>query len=74
LDQGILNKTLGEAAECRRHGIPITTFMIAKDPWLVRFVEDLTRINKGRAFYAGIDGLEGAVFVDFVTNRKRKTR
>jgi len=74
LDPKILNKTLTEAAECRRHKIPITTFMIARDPWLVRFVEDLTRINKGRAFYASLDRLEQTVFVDFVSNRRRKVR
>lgn len=74
LDPKIRAKTLGEAAECRRHGIPITTFMIARDPWLVRFVEELTRINKGRAFFAGLDQLEQMVFADFLTGRRKKVR
>ena len=74
LDPKIRAKTLGEAAECRRHNIPITTFMIAQDSWLVRFVEDLTRINKGRAFFAGLDQLEQMVFADFLSGRKRKVR
>lgn len=73
-DPKIINKTLNEAAECKRHGIPITTFMIAQDPWLVKFVEDLTEINKGRAFYASLDRLEQTVFVDFMQNRRRKVR
>lgn len=73
-DPRIINKTLNEAAECKRHGIPITTFMIAQDPWLVKFVEDLTAINKGRAFYASLDRLEQTVFVDFMNNRRRKMR
>ena len=73
-DPRIINKTLNEAAECKRHGIPITTFMIAQDPWLVRFVEDLTEINKGRAFYASLDKLEQTVFVDFMQNRRKKMR
>ncbi len=73
-DPRIINKTLNEAAECKRHGIPITTFMIAQDPWLVKFVEDLTEINKGRAFYASLDRLEQTVFVDFMQNRRRKVR
>ncbi len=72
LDRKIVNKTLDEAAECRRYGIPITTFMIAKDPHLVRFVERLTETNNGRAFFSSIDHLEQTVFVDFVRNRRRR--
>jgi uncharacterized protein with von Willebrand factor type A (vWA) domain len=74
LDRKIVAKTLDEAAECRRHGIPITTFMVAKDPLLVRFVETLTRVNQGRAFYSSLDRLEQTVFVDFIRNRQRKVR
>lgn len=71
LDRRIVAKTLDEAAECRRHGIGITTFMLARDPLLVRFVEDLSRINQGRAYFASADRLEQTVFVDFLRNRQR---
>ena len=74
LDRKIVNKTLDEAAECRRHGIPVTTFMLASEPMLVRFVEELTRVNHGRAFYASCDQLEEIVFVDFLRNRQRRVR
>ncbi len=74
LDRKIVNKTLDEAAECRRYGVPITTFMLASDPLLIRFVEDLTRVNRGRAYYASLDQLEQTVFVDYMTNRRRKVR
>jgi len=74
LDRKIVAKTLDEAAECRRHGIPITTFMLAREPMLVRFVEDMTRVNKGRAYFASLDRLEQTVFVDFLANRRRKVR
>ena len=74
LDRKIVAKTLDEAAECRRYGIPITTFMLAREPLLVRFVEDLTRVNRGRAFFASCDRLEQVVFVDFIRNRQRKVR
>jgi uncharacterized protein with von Willebrand factor type A (vWA) domain len=74
LDRKIVNTTLDEAAECRRYGIPITTFMLAREPLLVEFVENLTRINKGRAFFASCDRVEQAVFVDFIRNRERKER
>ncbi|MEM7262737.1 MAG: VWA domain-containing protein [Planctomycetota bacterium] len=74
LDRKIVNKTLDEAAECRRYGIPITTFMIAQDSMLVRFVERLTETNQGRAFFSSVDNLEQTVFVDFVRNRRRRMR
>ncbi|HVR74802.1 MAG TPA: VWA domain-containing protein [Planctomycetota bacterium] len=74
LDPTIVKKTLDEAAECRRHRIPITTFMLARDVLLVRFVENLTRVNRGRAFFSSLDRLEQTVFVDFLRNRQRRVR
>ena len=74
LDRKIVNKTLDEAAECRRYGIPITTFMIASDPLLVQFVENLTETNHGRAFFASLGDLEGMVFKDYMQNRQRRVR
>ena len=72
LDPHIVRMTIREAVLCRRERIPITTFMIAEDPVLRRFVEDLTRVNKGQAYFASPDDLGGAVFVDFLRNRRRK--
>lgn len=74
LDRKIVAKTLDEAAECRRHRIPITTFMLARDALLVRFVESLTRVNQGRAFFSSLDRLEQTVFVDFLRNRQKHVR
>lgn len=74
LDRKIINKTLDEAAECRRHQIHITTFMLAQDPLLVQFVERLTEVNKGRAYFSALDNLEQSVLVDFMQNRQRKFR
>jgi uncharacterized protein with von Willebrand factor type A (vWA) domain len=74
LDERIVNRTLDEAVLCRRRGIPITTFMVARDPLLVQFVDDLTRMNHGRAYYTGLDQLGGYVFQDFVRNRRRRVR
>ncbi|MFQ5653924.1 MAG: VWA domain-containing protein [Planctomycetota bacterium] len=73
-DRRILSPTLAEAAECRRHGIPITTFMLAREPLLVGFVEELTRLNHGRAYFSSVHHLEQTVFVDFIRNRKRRVR
>lgn len=74
LDPKIVNRTLDEAAACRRRGIPITTFMVAQDPALIEFVERLTEINHGRAYFTGLDRLGGYVFADFVRNRRRRVR
>lgn len=71
LDTKILNKTLDEADICRREGIAITTFMIARDPVLQDFVRDLTKINNGRAYYSSLSNLGEFIFEDYITNRKK---
>lgn len=73
LDRIIINRTLNQAGKFRRLGIPITTFMIAKDPYLVQFVELFTETNGGKAFYSGLQGLGDFVFKDY-TRAKRKHR
>ena len=74
LDRKIINKVLDEAAICRREGITITTFMIARDPYLQDFVRQLTEVNHGRAYYAGLDELGGFLFEDYVRNRRKRVR
>ncbi|MEX2588898.1 MAG: VWA domain-containing protein [Chitinophagales bacterium] len=71
LDQKILNKTYNLARQCRRLKIPITTFMIASDPYLKEFVRTFTEINKGKAFYSGLRGLADLVFEDFERNKRK---
>ena len=72
LDPKILNKTLHLASRCRKLGIDITTFMIASDPYLQKFVQDFTEVNKGKAFYANLDNLGDFIFEDYERNRKRR--
>lgn len=74
LDKKIMNKTFTLAAQCRRLKIPITTFMIARDNWLVEFVQEFTKINQGKAFYTQLEGLGEYIFEDYIQNRKRKMR
>lgn len=74
LDKKILNKTLNLAAQARRLKIPITTFMIARDSWLVQFVQEFTQVNNGRAFYTSLEGLGEYIFEDFERNRRKKLR
>lgn len=72
LDPKIVNRTLDEAIACRREKITISTFMVTEDPYLVGFVEKMTEMNKGRAYYSSLDNLGEYIFVDYVRNRKRK--
>lgn len=44
----IINKTLDEAVACRREKIKITTFMIAQDEYLIRFIQEFTAANGGK--------------------------
>ncbi len=71
LDRKIVNKVLDEAVICRREGITITTFMIARDPYLQGFVRQLTDANHGRAYYADLDNLGEFLFEDYVRNRRK---
>jgi Ca-activated chloride channel family protein len=72
LDPKIINKTLDEAEACRREKITISTFMVAQDPYLINFVEELTKANHGRAYYSGLNDLGQFVFVDYVRNRRKR--
>lgn len=72
LDQTIVEKCYTMAAQARKMHIPITTFMIAQDPYLQSFVEEFTKSNKGKAFYTGLKGLGEMIFHDYETNRKKR--
>ncbi|HLF32922.1 MAG TPA: VWA domain-containing protein [Cyclobacteriaceae bacterium] len=69
LDRKIVKKTLGIATQCRKINIPVTTFMIASDPYLKQFVQEFTKANNGRAYYSNLKGLGHLVFQDFSRNR-----
>lgn len=72
LDPIIVNRCFNLAREARKAGISITTFMIASDPYLQKFVENFTEANKGRSVYTGIEGLGEWIFNDYERNRKSK--
>ena len=71
LDSKILNKTLNLAIQCRKLSIPVTTFMIATDPYLKEFVKEFTKANNGNAYYSGLQGLGNLVFEDYKRNRRK---
>jgi Ca-activated chloride channel homolog len=72
LDRTIVNRTINLAIKCRKLGIPITTFMIARDPLLMQFVDEFTSSNNGKAFYSNVEGLSDFIFSDYRNNKHRK--
>ena len=74
LDQHIVKKCYIMAQQARKLHIPITTFMIAQDPYLMQFVREFTRANQGKAFYTGLKGLGEMIFEDYESNRKKRIK
>jgi len=74
LDDYIVNKCYNMAKQARKLHIPITTFMIARDPYLMQFVEEFTKANQGKAFYTGLKGLGEMIFMDYEANRRKRIR
>ena len=74
LDPYVIDKCYNKARQARKLRIPITTFMIAQDPYLTRFVEEFTAANQGKAFYTGLKGLGEMIFEDYESNRKKRIR
>lgn len=72
LDEMIVGLCLNKAAQARKLKIPITTFMIAQDPYLRKFVEAFTAQNKGKAFLTGLSGLGEMIFEDYEKNRIKR--
>jgi Ca-activated chloride channel homolog len=74
LDEFIVRKCYMMARQARKMHIPITTFMIANDPYLQQFVDGFTEANQGKAFYTGLQGLGEMIFTDYETNRRKRLR
>jgi uncharacterized protein with von Willebrand factor type A (vWA) domain len=66
-----LLETLREVGRVTRDGITINTFMLERSRSLTEFVDRMTRINRGRAFYATPERLGEYVLVDYVSRRSK---
>ena len=64
-----MTETLKEAKRCTRRGITINTFMLGENDPMKRFVSELTKVNRGRAFFASPTSLGEYILVDYVANR-----
>ena len=66
-----VDATLLEVSRCTREGIRINTFMLDADRGLQRFVERMTELNRGRAFFTTPQTLGDFVLVDFIDQRRK---
>jgi uncharacterized protein with von Willebrand factor type A (vWA) domain len=67
-----IEETLKEVQRCTRDGIIINTFMLERSQYLMAFVEQMTRINRGRAFFSGAERLGEYLLVDYVSSKRRR--
>ena len=65
-------ETLREVVRCTREGITINTFMLARGHYLVDFVNQMSKLNRGRAFYVEPEKLGEFVLIDYVTHKRRR--
>jgi uncharacterized protein with von Willebrand factor type A (vWA) domain len=65
-------ETLKEVRRCTQEDILINTFMLENNYQLVNFVDRMTRINRGRAFYTSASNLGEFVLVDYLNNRRKR--
>jgi Ca-activated chloride channel homolog len=72
LDRKITNRCLNLAAQCKKLKLLITTFMIAEDPYLQKFVTEFTETNQGKAFFATLDKLGAFIFRDFESGKNKR--
>jgi Ca-activated chloride channel homolog len=71
-DGEILRRTFREVAACRKSGILINTFMLARDPMLVSFVQKVTEIARGKAYFTSTLTLGQYIMMDFLKRKKKK--
>ena len=72
LDATVIAQTLREVAACRRAGIMINTFMLARDRALVEFVKRVSEISRGKAYFTNTMTLGQFILMDFLRKKTRK--
>ena len=72
ISQRAAEETLKEAERITRKGITINTFMLDDSPVLKEFIEEMTYLNKGRAFFTRPDRLGEYILVDYLTRLRKR--
>jgi Ca-activated chloride channel family protein len=71
LDPLVISKTLEEVGRCRKQGILINTFMLAQDYALVQFVQKVTEICRGKAYFTTPYTLGQYLLMDYMNRKSR---
>lgn len=71
LDPMVISKTLEEVGRCRKQGIIINTFMLAQDYALVQFVQKVTEICRGKAYFTTPYNLGEYLLMDYMNRKSR---
>ena len=71
LDPLVVSQTLEEVAKCKRSGILINTFMLASDYGLVNFVQKVTELCRGKAYFTTPYTLGQYLLMDYMQNKTR---
>jgi uncharacterized protein with von Willebrand factor type A (vWA) domain len=69
-----IQETMREVVRCTRDRIVINTFMLERSYYMADFVEQMTKVNKGRAFYATPEALGEYILVDYVASKKKRLK
>jgi Ca-activated chloride channel family protein len=71
LDPLVISETLEEVARCKRQNIMINTFMLASDYGLMQFVQKVTAMCRGKAYFTTPDRLGEYLLLDYMQRRTR---
>src|SRR5438132_13309558 len=72
VDPLVISRTLEEVNRCKKQGILINTFMLASDYGLVNFIQKVTEMCRGKAYFATPQNLGQYLLMDYM-NRKTRT-
>ena len=71
LDPLVVSQTLEEVSKCKRAGVLINTFMLASDYGLVQFVQKVTQMCRGKAYFTTPENLGNYLLMDFMSRRMK---
>jgi len=71
LDPLVIEETLQEVSRCKRSNIMINTFMLASDFTLVQFVQQVSAMCRGKAYFTTPENLGSYLLMDFMSRRMK---